>query len=438
MSEPGEDLQRRFYEMLMRSQWWSAEALLTYQQSQLAQLLLHARQNVPFYRNRLDAVLDAEGDIDWTRWTELPVVRRRDMIEHRDAMLAAVLPAGHGPVADLSTSGSTSLPITIRTTALVTLASNGCRWRAQRWNGVDWSQPTARVGGKAPLEPPFGLERGHWGPPWESRRGVLWEINARLGAEQTIRFLRDHDCRYLITSAAPVHVLALETERLGLERPRLDLVLAQGASVGQRDRDAVRRVFKAPIMETYSSKEGGQMAQPCERGRLHINVETCLVEIVDANDQPVREGEAGRVLVTPFFSTGQPLIRYEQGDIARLGGACSCGRHSPTLLAIEGRHSIFFVHPDGRKATSLLPEEGRQMLDCTFWQIAQVGPLDFEVRYVPHDWDRAGDEDALVALFRKQYFADARVTFRRLSDIPLSASGKYIEYRQEYDLAQNA
>ena len=69
--------------------------------------------------------------------------------------------------------------------------------------------------------------------------------------------------------SAPVHVLALETERLGLERPRLDLVLAQGASVGQRDRDAVRRVFRAPIMETYSSKEGGQMAQPCDRGRLH-------------------------------------------------------------------------------------------------------------------------------------------------------------------------
>jgi phenylacetate-CoA ligase len=430
-----EDLQRQFYEMLIESQWWSAQQLRDYQESQLSQLLRHAKKNTPFYEHRLDAVVKPNGDIDWDRWDEIPIVKRQDMIDHRSSMLARELPLGHGPTADLSTSGSTSLPITVTTNALMSTADNACRWRAHRWNSIDWSKDMViRLGNTtAPLTEPYAELRGNWGPPWENQRGRVWEINVHLAVESALSFIKRADCAYLNTGAAPAHVFALEAERLAIDPPKLDVILAQGASVGRRDRAAVKRVFGARILETYSSKEGGQMAHPCEHGRLHINVETCIVEVVDELGVPVTEGRSGRVIVTPFFSTAQPLIRYEQGDIARAGGRCTCGRQSPTLLAIEGRNSIFFTHPDGRKATSLLPDEGRDLLDCTFWQIAQVGPLDFEIRYVPHDWDRVGDEQALIALFRQQYFRDAKVTLRRVEKIPLTPSGKYIEYKQEFE-----
>jgi phenylacetate-CoA ligase len=426
-------LARQYFEMLMDSQWWSAEALRDYQRGQLTHLLQHARQTTPFYEHRLDAVMNAKGDIDWDRWTEIPIIKRQDMIDHRAAMMARALPKGHGPAGDVFTSGSTSLPITITTNGLMGLASNANRWRFQIWNDIDWSSGLAvRLGNTtAPLVFPYGERKGTWGLPWAEPRGPVWEINVHLPPEHVVEFLRIQNCRYLNTGAAPAHVFALEAERLGLERPPLDAVLAQGASVGDADREAVKRVFGARLLETYSSKEAGQMAQPCEMGRLHVNIETCLVEIVDERGQPVPEGESGRVVVTPHYSTAQPLIRYEQGDIARVGGECPCGRHSPTLLAIEGRFSLFFTHPDGRKATSLLPDSGREALDCTFWQIAQVGPLDFEVRYVPNDWSKTGDEAEFIRIFRRQYFADARVALKRVDTIPLSPSGKYIEYKVE-------
>ena len=173
------------------------------------------------------------------------------------------------------------------------------------------------------------------------------------------------------------------------------------------------------------------MAHPCEHGRLHINAETCLVEVVDAAGRPAREGEIGRVVITPFYSTAQPLIRYEQGDLARLGGQCPCGRALPTLLAIEGRNSLFFTHPDGRRATSLLPDSARNVLDCTFWQIAQTGPLTFEVRYVPKEWGRTGDEAEFIGIFRAQYFEDAEVRLKRVREIPLTPAGKFVEYKIE-------
>jgi phenylacetate-CoA ligase len=399
----------------------------------LGPLLRHARENVPFYERRLDAVMNGRGEIDWDRWTEIPIVTRRDMIDHRDAMQARELPDGQGTVTVVSTSGSTSLPIDITTTSRFVASGTAALWRSQQRNGVDWSQNCARRLGNttAPLREPFGEFLGRWGPPWIGKRGEFWELNVHLPPAETLAFLKDRNVAYLNTGAAPAHVFALEAERLGIEPPRLDAIIAQGASVGDADRAACKRVFGARMLDAYSSREGGQMAHPCEHGRLHINAELCLLEVVDANGLPVAEGQSGRVVVTPFFSLAQPLIRYEQGDIARPGGLCACGRRGPTLERLEGRNSIFFTHPDGRKATSLLPEHARGVLDCTFWQIAQTGPLEFEVRYVPNDWAKRGDEDQFVRIFRAQYFSDADVHLKRVVEIPLSPSGKFIEYLVE-------
>jgi phenylacetate-CoA ligase len=133
-------LQQQFYEMLMESQWWSAEQLRDYQRSQLSQLLRHAKKNVPFYEHRLDAVLKPNGDIDWDRWSEIPIVKRQDMIDHREAMQARELPPGHGPTIVSSTTGSTGLPIKVTNTGISSLANNGLRWRVQRWHDLDWSK----------------------------------------------------------------------------------------------------------------------------------------------------------------------------------------------------------------------------------------------------------------------------------------------------------
>jgi phenylacetate-coenzyme A ligase PaaK-like adenylate-forming protein len=45
-------LGRQSFEMLMDNQFWPAEQLRTYQRSQLIQLLIHAKNNAPFYRTR--------------------------------------------------------------------------------------------------------------------------------------------------------------------------------------------------------------------------------------------------------------------------------------------------------------------------------------------------------------------------------------------------
>lgn len=80
----------------MESQFWSPDQMLAFQRNQLAHLLRHAKKNVPFYKTRLDSIFMTSGEIDWNRWQEIPITKRRHLVEERDSMLATELPPGHG------------------------------------------------------------------------------------------------------------------------------------------------------------------------------------------------------------------------------------------------------------------------------------------------------------------------------------------------------
>ena len=146
----------------------------------------------------------------------------------------------------------------------------------------------------------------------------------------------------------------------------------------------------------------------------------------------MREGEKGRVFVTPFFETAQPLVRYDQGDMAVLGGRCACGRHGMIITSVLGRSAVIFTHPDGRAVIDYLPIETTDLLNCEYWQLAQVGPLDFELRFVPRGRGQAADEDEVLRLFHKTYFSDARLKFVPSRDIAPAISGKLGEYVNEW------
>lgn len=430
-----QELQRAFYDMLLESQHWSPPQLQAYQRGQLEQLLRHARKNVPFYEHRLDAVFRPSGDIDWEKWEDIPIVRRSDMASRHEAMLAASLPPGHGAVGAVSSSGSTGRPIEITSNSLMGVTVRANQWRAHRWFDLDWSATLAiRSDPRPGDDPDQGRIAGAWGPSWDAdaRAGRCVQFMRTFSTGRLLEYLHQTQTRYLGWGAKNIYAVALEAERQG-DDLRLGCVLTHGQQTSDADRAFFARVFGARCLDHYSSKEAGQIAFSCPAGEgLHVNAESVLVEIVDAEGRQVPPGVDGRVLVTPFVSTAQPLIRYEQGDIARFGSPCSCGRGLPVIAGISGRTLAMFRHPDGRAVAKMLTEDTRVALDATFWQVAQVGPLSFEIRYVPREWSAPADEATAVADFRRIFFDDADVRCVRVREIALTKAGKYLEYVNEW------
>src|SRR5690348_13884617 len=119
--------------------------LRRYQEMLLVHLLRHAHDNLSFYRSRLDALFRGNGDVDLSRWNEVPILRRDEVSLHAHKMRVPQLPAGYGGIRNFQTSGSTGAPLDIASNALVSVASNALLTRLARWFGLDNSRPLAMI-----------------------------------------------------------------------------------------------------------------------------------------------------------------------------------------------------------------------------------------------------------------------------------------------------
>jgi phenylacetate-CoA ligase len=421
----------------MESQHWPPDAILAYQRGQLSQLLHHARTQTPFYRERLDPVFKKSGAIDWERWQELPVLTRSNIKENGHSMIAEVLPKGHGPASDAASSGTTGTPITIRTSHLMYIAGTAAFMRAARWYGGTKDDRTCVVLSPNELK---SLDRKSWAIGNEGSDRLEGNMAASLlgidnytPAESVLSFMEQHGTTCF--SGFPIRfddVAEAQLER----RADIRLKYMVGTSMGLTERTRLlgMEAFNARAFSAYTSKEAHKIAHECPvSGGFHVNSELVLVEILDDGGNPCAPGVAGRVVVTPLLSTAQPLIRYEQGDLASWGSPCPCGRSLPVISRIEGRIRNQFHFAGGRR---FMPYLGyvpyRDLLKADQWQVAQTGPFDIEVRYISSQPDEAIEFAALTQIFQNAFHKDLRVVYHRVKAMPLTAAGKFIDYVNEY------
>jgi phenylacetate-coenzyme A ligase PaaK-like adenylate-forming protein len=98
------------------------------------------------------------------------------------------------------------------------------------------------------------------------------------------------------------------------------------------------RHWGAPVVNSYSAKEIGAIALQCpEHGRMHIQSESLLVEILDETGRACGPGEIDRMVISDLHNFAMPLILYEIGDYAEMGEPCPCGRGLPVLQRVLGR-----------------------------------------------------------------------------------------------------
>lgn len=407
-----------------------------HQRSLLEPLLKHARANVPFYEERLDPIFSPTGEISWERWREIPILTRADLLKHRRAMQASVLPPSAGKVGLSRSSGTTGLATVTTHNALAMTMSGMALYRTFDWYDLDltktwlaWEGENAKVGIW-----PDGDDRGPWAPPWQrgDDSGALLNINFTTRPEQVIEFAMRHGARYLSGGGVRAQLLALESRRQNLPL-ELDVIFTRGSAMSEDARALIADVFGARVIPQYSSKEGHRMAAACpDTAHYHVNAELLLLEVLDEAGNPCAAGETGRVIVTPFFSMAQPLIRYDMGDLATAGGACVCGRTLPVLSSIDGRQIHIFQLPDGRRVVPTMPVDVVGKLHAAVWQMAQTGPGTIEIRYLPLHEQASPEEDIVKQALGAVLHPELEISFKRWRQLDLPPSGKLVQYAREW------
>jgi phenylacetate-CoA ligase len=328
--------QRRFLEALSRTQFLPPDQLRAYQHSLLDPLVRHAAQQVPFYRDRLGAVLAGDGTLDLSRWAEIPTLDRTSAQAAGAALFAESLPFGNDRWVQDHTPGVTTSPLHHRRSNLTDLATRCQGQRDYDWYRMDCSQTLANIrefrDGSAPY--PYGSMSA----PWSMRGdGETIVLDGGAGAERQIDWLQRTKSRYLsiypyLLGPLCEHVLA--SGRIGIW---IDLVLTVGEPLTADVRSKAQRAFGARVFDRYGVQELGHVAAECpDCGQYHISAESMLVEVLRVDGTPAPAGETGKLVVTSLYNFAMPLIRYEPGDSAEVGVAGACLRTLPALRRILG------------------------------------------------------------------------------------------------------
>lgn len=120
-------------------------------------------------------------------------------------------------------------------------------------------------------------------------------------------------------------------------------------TLGQR----IKSKWDIDLYSTYASTEMATTFTECRFHQGgHHHPELIITELLDDENNPVAEGEAGELVVTPLGVEGMPLLRFKTGDMCRFyNNPCPCGRTTARISPIIGRKNQMIKY----KGTTLFP-----------------------------------------------------------------------------------
>ena len=121
---------------------------------------------------------------------------------------------------------------------------------------------------------------------------------------------------------------------------------AEPWSEGMRAEIENRLGIRAYDIYGLSEVMGPAVAHECgHHNGLHIWEDNFIAEITDPDTgMPVRDGQAGDLVITTISKEGLPLIRYKTRDICALNyGTCECGRTHARMSKPAGRSDDMLI-----------------------------------------------------------------------------------------------
>ena len=115
----------------------------------------------------------------------------------------------------------------------------------------------------------------------------------------------------------------------------------------------IKSKWNIKLYSTYASTEMSTAFSECELQQGgHHHPELIIVEILDEDNKPVKNGEDGELVITTLGVEAMPLLRFKTGDVVRAHyDACGCGRNSLRLGPVIGRKKHMIKY----KGTTIYP-----------------------------------------------------------------------------------
>lgn len=362
----------------IRQRRWTPGMIQRYRHRLLAQLIHESQQNVPFQRDRLQGI-----DPDHVDLSRIPPTSKTEMMARFNETIAGggvslkeVLELDEDP------HGLELAVLKGRYVASKTSGSSG----APSWivhNTKDWAKTRGAAFSRM-ARPWLTLSRLALSRFYPLRTATIaaahahsltWQatraIQRSLGAYGEFRFysildpldeviseLNEFQPEYIHSYPTFLETLARRKLRGAGCRFEPALISVGSEKMTPIAARLIRQAFpRTALVDHYGLTECLPLSTSCEHGTLHHNSDLAILETVDADEQPVPEGElSDHILVTNLVNRTQPLIRYRVNDSVRfLTDPCPCGSKFPAIEVHSRKGDVIYLQDDDGNWTILSP-----------------------------------------------------------------------------------
>lgn len=412
-------------DFLLKSQYWSKDEIINYQNQQLQMIMKEAFDNVPYY-------------IDLSKKTGLDY---RDIKTQDDLKLLPVLKKENirgneknfinknaVNILNGSTSGSTGSPMKL----FFTKESFSKRWafelRLRQWAAL-----------KDAYEPRRVQFTGRDFIDKNNDKKVFWRYNYFLNTMHVSSFYINYDTAPALAAAivkykpefidgypSSIAMLAKICLEKSIPLPGVKAVRVSAELLCDEDRRLIETAFSCKVFNQYGSAESSIFACDNEFGEMIISPEYGVTEILDANGNEVSAGEKGSVITTSFMNPNMPLIRYSLGDIVEKGSVISSkyGSNFERINYVDGRNDdVIFIKGKGYISRLGFLVKG---MDSIYESqvVLEKGDL-VNVRIVPTPKFNKDEENKLFKQLEKILGQEVAIKITVVKEIAKGPNGKF-------------
>tara|TARA_X000000368_G_scaffold397909_1_gene367475 strand:+ start:1363 stop:2718 length:1356 start_codon:yes stop_codon:yes gene_type:complete len=228
--------------------------------------------------------------------------------------------------------------------------------------------------------------------------------------------------------ASSLYQLALISEKHNLN-VSFKIAMSQGDKLFDHYKSKIESEFKCKVVEDYGLNEGIMIGQKKDLPYFYYYQPNVFVEIVDKDNNPVKDGQIGRVIATKLDSFAMPLIRFDTGDL---------GVMLPKNKYPKNRDLDFMLIEKiiGRNTDIIETNDGKVLIVHTFTaifasypQIKQFQILHTEKNILVFKYieSKTFSADVLTKIeneFRKKTRSNIKIRWEKVESISSSKSGK--------------
>jgi phenylacetate-CoA ligase len=417
---------RKLLDHLLETQWYSPAQIEEYQSARLRQIVKHAYETVPFYRDKMTRAgvkpqhIESVADLG-----RLPILEKDEIRANFRSLVSSAFPLkklGRG-----NTSGTTGSPLSVAWDKHMQLFNNVVDWRQKYWAGVRYGDRIAQILGR----PIVALSR-RTPPFWQTDyiHNQLW-LSAFHMSPRNLPHYVDKLQRFAPVALegypSTMYELAKFISEQNATLP-VKAVFTSSEPLHAYQREVIEKCFQAKVFDFYGLAERSVFATQCEhRVGQHVNFEYGILELLDEKDQPVKVGQEGVMVTTSLQNFGMPLLRYRVGDRTRLyEEPCACGRAMVRMHCVQSKNEDQIVRPDGTVISpSVLTHPFKPITAIEKSQIIQTDANRITIKVVRRSYYTADDERKLLEEFCKRVGSEFEVRVEHVDDIPRTANGKY-------------